>query len=208
MVKFDRDLLKDRLQDVGPRCRALFAVAIAERLFPLYQAFSEKTSRGRPNYLRSTLDHLWELVLRGQTGQKEPFLSNYEPLIPGEDTDWTPLNPLAENAVASLAYACQCQLTGETEGAVWAATQGYEVVDYIAHTLGGVDFAGPEAEAAILKSEYVQDEIERQLCDLSELEKVAGAGSEVEDVVKIFRDRARFEGMRLAPVASALWPGG
>lgn len=204
MVKFDRHLLKVRLEQMSPRCRTLFALAVAERLFPLYRAFSEKTERGRPNYLRLTLDHLWELALQGQTGHEEPFLSDYESLIPGEDAQWSPVNPLAENAVAALAYACQCQLTEDTESAAWAAVQGYEAVDYIAHTLEEIDFEGPEGEAAILESEYVQSEIQRQLRDVEELEDVAPDGSGMERLVEPFRDRAKSEGMALVPVVSVL----
>jgi uncharacterized protein YjaG (DUF416 family) len=204
VVKFDRQLLKDRLEGVSPRYRTLFALSIAERLFPLYQSFCEATGRGRPSYLRSTLDHLWELALRGQTGREELFLSDYESLIPGEDAEWSPLNPLAENAVAALAYACQCQLTGDTESAAWAATQGYEAVDYIAHTLGRIEFTGPEAEAAILKSEYVQAELQRQLRDVAELENVVRDGSGIERLVETFQNRAKSEGVTLVPVVSAL----
>jgi uncharacterized protein YjaG (DUF416 family) len=182
----------------------IFASSCAERLFPLYQSFCEKTAQGRPNYLRSTLDQLWDLARRGQEGHEEAFLSDYESLIPGEDAEWTPLNPLAENAVAALAYACRCQLTGEAESAAWAAVQVYEAVDYLAHTLGGIDFTGPEAEADILKSEYVQAEIKRQLRDLAELENVVRDGSGIEHVVETFRNRAKSEGMTLVPVVSTL----
>lgn len=204
MVKFDRQLLKDRLEGVSPRYRTLFALSIAERLFPLYQLFCEATGRGRPSYLRSTLDHLWELALRGETGREEPFLSDYESLIPGEDAAWHPLNGLADDAVAALAYACQCQLTGDTESALWAAERGCEAVDYIAHTLEGMDYDTPEALAAILKKTYVQAELQRQLRDVAELENVVRDGSGIERLVETFRNRAKSEGVTLVPVVSAL----
>lgn len=204
MVEFDQQLLKDRLDGVSPRYRTLFALSIAERLFPLYQSFFEKTGRGRPNYLRSTLDHLWELALRGQTGHEEPFLSDYEPLIPGEDAKWHPLNGLADDAVAALAYACQCQLTGDTESAMWAAERASEAVDYIAHTLEGMAYDTPEARAAILRKTYVQTELQGQLRDLAELENAARGGSGIERLVETFRNRAKSEGVALVPVVSAL----
>ncbi len=204
MVKFDRQLLKDRLEGVSPRCRMLFALSIAERLFPLYQSFCETTGRGRPNYLRSTLDHMWELALRGQTGYEEPFLSDYESLIPGEDAEWNPLNGLADDAVAALAYACQCELTGDTQSAAWAAERGCDAVDYIAHTLEAMPYDTPEAREAILKKEYVQAEIKRQLRDIAELENVACDGLGIEHVVETFRNRAASEGVALVPLVAAL----
>jgi len=197
VVKFDKKLLTTRLKTVGPIGRMLFAWSCAERLFPLYESFCEKTRRGRLNYLRSTLDHLWELALSEQTGHREPFLDDYESLIPGEDDKWTPLNPLAENAVAAVAYACQCQLDGKSESAVWAGVQSYEAVDYLAHTLEGIDFNAPQAEAMILSKDFVQAEIERQLRDLAELQTAARAGGGIAHVGESFRERAKSEGMTL-----------
>jgi uncharacterized protein YjaG (DUF416 family) len=182
----------------------LFAFAVAERLFPLYQSFFERTGRGRPNYLRSTLDHLWELALRGQTGHEEPFLSDYESLLPGEDPQWNPLNGVADDAVAALAYACQCQATGEIGYAVWAAERGYAAVDYVAHDLEGMDYGSAEAEVVILNKEYVQAELQRQLRDVAELENVPLDGSGMERLVEAFRVRAISEGLTLVQVVSAL----
>lgn len=182
----------------------LFAVAVAERLYPAYKLFFEKSGWGSPNYLRATLDHLWESAQRGRIGYEEPFLSDYESLFLGEGAEWSPLNPLSENAVVALTYACQCQQKGDTESAAWAAVQGYEAVDYIAHTLGKIAFKGPEAEVAILKTEYVQAEIERQLRDITELEKMARDQSGIESVVETFRNRAGSEGLTLVPIVCAL----
>jgi uncharacterized protein YjaG (DUF416 family) len=189
----------------------LFSLAVAERLFPLYQSFFEKTGRGRPNYLRSTLDHLWELALRGQTGHKESFLSDYESLIPAGDlvprseVDSHPLSGLAEFAILALASACQCQLLGDSESAVCAAESGgYAAVDNIANSLEGMDYGSREAEVAILQKDYVQAEIQRQRRDVTELENVARDGSGIERLVETFRGRAKSEGVTLVPVVSAL----
>lgn len=204
MVKFDRQLLKDRLEGINPLSRLLFAVAVAERLYPTYKLFFEKTGWGSADYLRETLDHLWESAFRGQIGLEEPFVSDYESLFLGEGAEWSPLNPLSENAVVALTYACQCQQAGDAENAAWSAVQGYEAVDYLAHTLGKIDFNAPKAEAKILQTEYVQAELQRQLRDLTELEKVSRDGSGVESVVETFRDRAASEGLTLLPVVTAL----
>jgi uncharacterized protein YjaG (DUF416 family) len=207
MVTFDEQVLKERLEGVGPRWRLMFALSCAERLFPLYKLFSERTRQGATNRLRSTSDQLWESVRRGQTGGEQPFLVEYESLIPGEEVERskrTLLDPLAEDAVAALAYACQCQVSGETENAVWAARCGYEAVDYIAHGLEDMDYDTPEAQAAILKKDYVQAELQRQLRDLSELERAAREGIRAEQVVETFRRRATSEGTALVAVVSAL----
>lgn len=211
LIKFDRNLLKDRLEGISPRCRMLFALVVAERLFPLYVLYNEKTARGRPNYLRSTLEHLWKLALRGQTGIKEPFLSDYESLIPAGDlvpsseVDSHPLSGLAEFAILSLSSACQCQLTGDSDSAVCAAESGgYAAVDNIANSLEGIDYSSAEAESAINKKHYVQAELQRQLRDLAELENFARDGSGIERLVEIIRSRAESEGATLVSLVSAL----
>jgi uncharacterized protein YjaG (DUF416 family) len=202
VVAFDRQSLKERLEKLSPLKRALFAVSCAERLFPLYKAFSEKAVQAAPERLQTTLDHLWEAARRKETPNEEPFLEEYESLIPGEDAEWMPLNTLAENAVAALAYAFQ---STEAENAAWAAVQGYEAVDYIAHSLGAIDFKESEAEAAILKTECVQTEIQRQLRDVAELERSGSDEKGIEHVVENFRNRAVSEGLTLVPIASGLW---
>jgi uncharacterized protein YjaG (DUF416 family) len=207
VIGFDRQSLVARLEKLSAPWRTLFALSCAERLFPLYKAFSEKTMQGAPIGLRSTLDDLWESVAKGLTGVKQPFLDEYESLIPSDDverTDRTRLDALADDAVAALAYTCQCQLTGETQNAVWAAERDYEAVDYIAHTLGGIDFKGPEEEEAILRTEYVQAELHHQLRDLTELEQAARDEENPELVVERLRFRAKFEGMTLTPLAYRL----
>jgi uncharacterized protein YjaG (DUF416 family) len=207
MVAFDEQALKERLEGVGPRWRLLFALSCAERLFALYKLFSERTRQGAPNRLRSTLDQLWEEVLREQAGREQPFLNEYEALIPGEEVERskrTLLDPLAENAVSALAYACQCQATGETANAVWGAQCGYEAVDYIAHGLEDMDYDTPEAQAAILNKDYVQAELQRQLRDIGELERAAREKTRMEQVVETFRSRATSEGKTLAAVVAEL----
>ncbi len=207
MVAFDEQALKERLEGIGARWRLLFAVSCAERLFPLYKFFSERTRQGAPNRLRSTLDQLWESVRRGRTGGEQPFLDEYESLIPGDEVEQskrTLLDPLAEDAVAALAYACQCQVTGQTENAVWAARRGYEAVDYVAHGLEGMDYGTPETEKAILKKDYVQAELQQQYRDLDELERAAREGTRAEQVVETFLSRATSEGKTLIGVVSAL----
>jgi len=66
-----------------------------------------------------------------------------------------------------LLMRVRCHLTGQVENAVWAAVQGYEAVDYVAHTLGGIDFEGQKQKKFILETKYVQLEIKRQLVILA-----------------------------------------
>jgi hypothetical protein len=208
MVVFDERALKARLERIEFQGRPLFALSCAERLFPLYKLYSEEAGHGAPWRLRSTLDQLWKSAHRGPISGEQPFLSEYESLIPGEAVErnkGTLLGPLAEDTVAALAYTCQYVATRETQNAAWAARCAYEAVDYVAHTLEGMHYGTPEAEAAILKKDYVQAELLRQLRDIAEIEGAAHAGTRIEHLVETFRSRATSEGMDLASIVSVLY---
>lgn len=205
MVAYDQQSLKCGLTGLTRLGRMLFALSCAERLYPLYELYTKETGKENENCLRSILDGLWKSVVRGETIAEESSLDDYDYLIPNDSAEWTRLNPLAENAAAALAYAWRLHATGETQNAVWAATQGYEAVDYIAHTLQAIDFNEPGAEGRILQTEYVQAELQRQLRDLAELESVSNVGTQIDNVVKTLQNRAKAEGNEFVPLASALW---
>src|SRR6185312_12371686 len=118
MHAFNRSLIKLRLENLAPRCRAIFALSCAERLMPLYKAFCDASRRGQWEYLRSTLDRLWDQLQSGTRAHEDEFLKDYESLVPGDNVlrlERTMLDPLAENAVLGLASACECLLSGDSE---------------------------------------------------------------------------------------------
>lgn len=208
MVTFDDRSLGVRLEWIGPRWSFLFALAVAERLFPLYKLFSEITRQGATGRLRSTLDQLWEDSLNAQTPYEHAFIREYEALIPGDDVERskrTLLDPLAEDAVSAIAYACYYQATRDTKNAVWAAQCAYDTVDYIAHGLENMEYDTPEARAAVLKMDYIQAELQRQVRDLVELERAAREGAGVERIAETLQNRAQGDGNNLAELVTALW---
>ena len=201
MFAFERDAIATQLDTLSPTCRCLFAVSCAERLYPMYAVYHTHSGKGNPTLLRSALDELWMCLLRQEKCAEPTFVGEYESLIPNEDTAWTPFNPLAENAVAALAYAYQCAATGDTKPALWAAVQGYEAVDYVAHTLEEIEFEGSATETRILDNEHVQREISQQLRDIKDLE------AEDIDVPKLavtLRKRAVSEGRLIISEMSRL----
>jgi Protein of unknown function (DUF416) len=207
MLVFDEKVLTERLKGMDPLCRTAFALACAERLFPLYALNSARSSRGAPGRLRSTLDENWGRLIKGGTACEQPFLQEYDYLLlepEAEGAQADPLGPLAEDAVAALAYACRSQVTGEPANAMWAARRGYEAVDYIAHTLEGMDYDTPEGEHAILTRRYVQMELRSQLRDIEELARVSNDRQNVVALVEKLRKRASDEGSTLAAKVDAL----
>jgi uncharacterized protein YjaG (DUF416 family) len=195
--------LLDRSQ-YNPICRMLFSLSCAERLFPFFESYYKRTKQGDPGLLRSALNELWESVIQNRPCGRLSFLDEYESQIPDDDIRWTPLNPLAENAVAALTYACLCQVENEIDNALWAAVQGYEAVDHIAHTIQDIEFEELEAEAVIVSNEYIQSELNIQLRDIAELGKITIGGEEFQRLTIAFRRRAESEGQSLSMAVSEL----
>lgn len=204
MCIFDADELKSRLERLSTISRLIFAVTIAERLYPSYKWFCEKTGRGSADYVRRILDCLWSWVGRGGNTKEVVLVEDCECLLVDEDSEWSPLNPLSENAILALTYACQCFHVGDSDSAVHAAVQAYEAVDYLAHTLMSIKFSEPDAETRILNTDYVQDELKRQRRDLTELERWERDRSNMAALVDTYRMRARSEGQMLMPFVTAL----
>lgn len=204
MLVFDEKMLAERLRRMSSLHQALFALCCAERLFQVYRLYCEETARGDVGFVRSLLDRLWQLAEPQHSGAIQSLLVKCESLIPDEDVDWVPLTALAENAVAAVAYVCRCQTTGNMENAVWAAVQGYEAVEYLARRLERIDFEAPGAERAVVETEYVQSELERQLRDLGELERAGVDEANIAEVVMTLRARAEVAGADLLPVAAVL----
>jgi uncharacterized protein YjaG (DUF416 family) len=207
MIVFDQQLLKDRLRLLGCVRQSLFALTCAERLFPSYDLYQEVTGRGDSNRLRCALDCLWKTVLQSETSTSLDELNKldeYELLAPGEDTPWNSLNPVAENAVAAVIYAYRCRLENSVENAVWAAVQGYEATDYVAHTVNQIEFSTPGAAAAILKEELVQNEIARQVRDVTALELSGDDPAELARLSRQLRERAVSEGRSRIPALQQL----
>lgn len=194
MQTFDRSTLKIRLENLAPQCQTLFALSCAERLMPLYKAFCDESGRGHWEYLRSTLDRLWDESCSGATGQEDKlFLENYEDLIPGDSVprpDRTMLDPLAENAILALESAYEHLVSHDSEKAIWAASQAYEAADYMAHNIADVDFGEPKAERLILENKLVQNELEQQLEDLVELEMNCQGTNGVKNVAATLRRKS------------------
>ena len=207
MPSFDRDLLTCRLDGFSSRSRTVFALTCSERLLPLYEAYCARSKKGRWSYLRSASDKLWDQVSEGMVRADDEFLAEYPSLAPGDETprsERTLLDPLAENAVLALGSAWECQISGESQKAFWAAEQAYEAMDYMAQNLEGIDYGEPGGEEALRESDLAQSELQRQLDSLATLEKISEADPKYITLVRTLREKAKMDGQTLKSVAEAL----
>lgn len=207
MLSFDRESLARRLDGISPRSRTVFALACSERLLPMYEAFSARSPRGRWSLLRAKSANLWDQLSEGVVHPDHEFLAEYPSLAPGDDTprsERTLLDPIAENTVLALGSAWECHVSGESEKAFWAAEQAYEAMDYLAQILEDIDYGEPDGEEALRQSDLVQDELKRQLDNLTTLEQVREGYTKYVALVKTLRDQAEIDGQALKIAAEAL----
>jgi uncharacterized protein YjaG (DUF416 family) len=185
MLRYDESALLDRLAGASPRARALFAAAVAERLFGLYEYFAETSGQGDVAALREALDAAWDPEASGL----ERLQEQAEALVPEEDDDWVTASGYAQNAAAAVAYALRTRLTDDPQEAAWAARQAYDTTDYAAQRQledAGFDEAGEEA---LLNQPVVQEALAGLEADLE--------AALSEPPAEPLRDQARQGGARL-----------
>lgn len=207
MLTFDRDSLKRRLDCVTSRSRTAFALACAERLMPLYDAFSERNANQRWSYLRLTANKLWEQLLKNTVVPNHEFLNEYPSLAPNDDwptSDFSVLNPLAENAVLALGSAAECHESEDSGSAVLAAEQAYEAVDYLAQHAEALDYRDIGGEDAIMKAEVVQGELQRQMDALDMLENTTEQDPNYVGIIDSLREQSICSGESLKRVAQSI----
>lgn len=207
MLSFDRESLTCRLDRLSQRSRTVFALACSERLLPIYEAFGAKSPTARWIYLRAKADDLWDQLTEGVVRPDDKFLAKYPSLAPGDATprsQRTLLDPLAENTVLALGSAWESHVSGESKVACWAAEQAYEAMDYMAQHLEGIDYGKPDGEDALLKSNLVQDELRRQLDNLTILEQIGEGDTKYNSLVKRLREQAWIDGQALKAAAAQL----
>lgn len=188
MVPYNEAELVRALSGVPAQLRVAFAAACAERLFPAYAAFSNRTGRGNPVALATILDRVWSDLLGDKMGleQIHAELARCMGLVPGEDDQpWVEEQAYADDAASAVAFTLRALESGEPQEAAWAARRAYEALDHhVIHRLG------IEAEEQVLAHPVVQAELERQHRDVDELHATR---QDPASLILRLRERARAE---------------
>jgi len=179
MEDFDEPALADALQALPAASRVAFAAAAAARQRSSHERFARARGLEPVDRFGTLLDALW-LAQPGSALDRDAWaerLDEVMALMPDEDEPWQLAHALAEDALASLAYAVRCLLDPKGQEAAWAARRAYEAADQAAIRSLGARPGTPGAEQAIKAHEFVQRELARQRRDLALLR--AGAVDDV-----------------------------
>jgi len=133
-LQYDESKLMELLSELSARSRLTFACACAERLMPTLSWFWDKVDTGEFLVVRAALDAAWA----GARSQEDPteklasLAEQVEKLVPNDDDeDPFPGSAVAQNAVASVAYALRTWVRDDPQQVVWCARQLYDAADVI-----------------------------------------------------------------------------
>jgi hypothetical protein len=136
---------------------------------------------------------LWSSLVGESLSKRELELASDDALalVPAEEGG----EPLAEDAMAALAYAIRTAASGEPEDAAWAAERVYNALDTFLQILG-YDPGTLGGEEALRQHPLVQAELRRQAADLEalgELERRVLPGWALDEL----RERADTDAVRV-----------
>jgi hypothetical protein len=168
---FDEARVKARLSALTARGRSIFALSCSRRLFPGYLQWNNELLT-QPDYRVEDVLNLVAKELRyASEDTLHPKLAKeVEPLLdlmPTEDSTWSQSLPVAEDAVACLAYTVRSMIDGDPQEATWSARRAYEAADQLAILDLRKEKSEMPDERKLLAHPAVQAELARQEADFT-----------------------------------------
>jgi hypothetical protein len=173
MFSYDKQDLLGQLAALPQPARLACATAAATRLMPACERFASVQTKGREGRARNIVAELWQCILTDDPAQQPwpEVLDEVMGMIPGKEAEGGLLTQMAEDALASLAYAIRCLLVDDPGQAEAAVGREYDAADQAAVTLTGVVPNTPKKEARLLAHPLIQRTLGRQQQDLALLRK-------------------------------------
>jgi hypothetical protein len=168
MFSYDKKGLLGQLAALPQPARLACATAAATRLMPACERYALVAATGREGRAREIVAELWQCILTDDPAQQPwpEVLDEVMSMIPGKEVEGGLLTQMAEDALASLAYAIRCLLVDHTGQAEAAVGREYDAVDQAAIKLTGVVPNTPKKEALLLAHPIIQRALGRQQKDL------------------------------------------
>jgi hypothetical protein len=194
MRRYSDQVLMSALQPLPPLALIIVAGSSATRLLQSYRSFHELTGWGNPEQHKTAVEAVWEFALGTQL-TKSYYEDQSEQLVslimPDTDDSWIPLCAYADNALASAAFALRTVANPTAQEALWAARRVYDSLDYYVNQRNpSLDWNASGVEEWIESNPMIQEELERQERDITELKAVKEFNS---TIIQQFRHRAECE---------------
>jgi len=188
---YRRPELEQQLRQLTPDKRIVFAAAIAERIMPQYRRFCRETGQGNLDFLRHTLNWLWDDILERKLPDQfiEDLRDQCEALIPGDDAIWVEATAYAQDAVGAIYCVLSSRITGDIADTIGAAQFICDTIyDSIMRRVD-VDLRKSDWYEIVLNDPVMQQELARQSRDAVQL----GQNDITPRIVQRIRRRARLE---------------
>ena len=163
------EALKAALKMLPRRTQGAFAAACAERLYPAYAAYAQRSGLDDEGLVRRALDLAWAWAKTGVIEDPDPsdLVERCAGLIPGIDAE-DAIPAYADDAIASAAYALQAAAGLDDAAAGWAAQRGTDSLDDFLLS-DEIDISVPGAERRVWEHPLTSAEISRRDQDLRRL---------------------------------------
>jgi len=166
--KFDAATLKGSLSRISQTSASAFAAAVVTRHVANYESFCRVAGPMPVVEYRKIVSRLWDAI-GSQSFERSSWQPTHDHIMscfPPETEEAWLYNALADDALASLAYAIRHVMSADPQEAVWSAQRAYDAVDQVTVAKLGISPGPAEAELAILSDPIVQRELGRQTRDL------------------------------------------
>ena len=185
---FDRNDLSKSLHPLNEWKQVAFALAICERLYPNYVAFSEETTWGDTEKIRACLDIAWQCLSdRTLHLRRTEAASACEAAAPDTEDFQSKYTSAALDTALSTANLMRLLSSFDHEKVLEIAETAYETADLF--TFSNVETAAivtAEDERNSLSHPIVQGELRQQKQDIEQLSNLSG---DFADNVELLRSK-------------------
>jgi len=168
--------IESSLDALGRFQKIAFAAACCERMLPNYQVFYEAEHWGNPAVLREAIDLVWLYIASDehQNDELRKLSKEFDKLIPDSE-DFVSLHTSAATAAAlAILETVKCCINKDICEAIDVADYSYDSIDLYLQFSGQVDIPKKVSamkfrkiiEPVLVNHPLIQQELERQKCDL------------------------------------------
>jgi uncharacterized protein YjaG (DUF416 family) len=179
LQKFDRTILRKRLEKLDAKAQLAFAAVCCERLLPNYLAFIKDAAWGDIIPLRNALDLVWS-YLDGKTISLQEIKNNLslcELAIPDSEDFSSLYADVAQDASLAICELLDYLIGRDINKITATATYATNSVDLYVQVVEDLNPNAPDLEQKILTHRLMQRELYQQEKDLEFIEKTMGIDS-------------------------------
>ena len=191
---FEFDQLEIILENLPPFHRIAFSAAISERMFPIYEVFSQEESWGNPKILRDSLDEVWQ-ILCGKEVEEKRILQLIEQcneqVLHSEEITESRFDLESHLAVGGICVTLESFLEPTTKNALRVASFISDMIfAFLDSKQEDIDpnwtkISFEDQEQYIINHQFARQELQKQEEDLKILQESKNLNQEIIELLRI-----------------------